>query len=260
MLEVAEVDSEDPFRGISFIPDQTKSPGARRTAFREDPHGILVVGEASVCQIARNEGQVIKSGSRVLAEEGRALQFAHSIDLPVPAVREVRAVGQGATIVMDFVDGECLEEAWPLMGADQKRSIAEQVRDIITTMRQATPNQNTIGACGGPARDCRRYADYSGGPFNNEAEFNEFVLDSLQGTPSLIRSTISDTFNVDNRIVFTHGDLSSRNLIVKEGHVQALLDWEFSGWYPEYWEYTIFDTRYSKELLTYQALARWQRP
>ncbi|KAI5357004.1 putative aminoglycoside phosphotransferase, protein kinase-like domain superfamily [Septoria linicola] len=259
MLEVAEVDSEDPFRGISFIPDQTKSPGARRTAFREDPHGILVVGEASVCQIARNEGQVIKSGSRVLAEEGRALQFAHSIDLPVPAVQEVRAVGQGATIVMDFVDGECLEEAWPLMGADQKRSIAEQL--VVARLAIAADMQTTPG-----------------GPFNNEAEFNEFVLDSLQGTPSLIRSTISDTFNVDNRIVFTHGDLSSRNLIVKEGHVHALLDWEFSGWYPEYWEYVnffeqrtdcrdwkeyakkIFDTRYSKELLTYQALARWQRP
>jgi aminoglycoside phosphotransferase (APT) family kinase protein len=50
----------------------------------------------------------------------------------------------------------------------------------------------------------------------------------------------------------THGDLHPRNIMVKwegakdegDGHgggnrirVTALIDWELSGWYPEYWEF-----------------------
>jgi len=42
----------------------------------------------------------------------------------------------------------------------------------------------------------------------------------------------------NHRICFTHGDASSLNVLVKKGKVVALIDFELSGWYPEYWEYT----------------------
>lgn len=38
-------------------------------------------------------------------------------------------------------------------------------------------------------------------------------------------------------IVFTHGDFYPRNIMVKDGHVKAIIDWEMAGWYPEYWEF-----------------------
>ena len=38
--------------------------------------------------------------------------------------------------------------------------------------------------------------------------------------------------------VFTHGDLNPFNILVREGNVVGIIDWEFSGWYPHYWEYT----------------------
>ena len=37
---------------------------------------------------------------------------------------------------------------------------------------------------------------------------------------------------------FTHGDLNTFDILVREGKVVGLIDWEFSGWYPHYWEYT----------------------
>jgi aminoglycoside phosphotransferase (APT) family kinase protein len=37
---------------------------------------------------------------------------------------------------------------------------------------------------------------------------------------------------------FTHADLAPRNIIVRHGRVVAIIDWAFSGWYPEYWEFT----------------------
>jgi thiamine kinase-like enzyme len=38
--------------------------------------------------------------------------------------------------------------------------------------------------------------------------------------------------------VFTHGDLNPFNILVRDDRVVGIVDWEFSGWYPDYWEYT----------------------
>ncbi|KAK2598793.1 hypothetical protein N8I77_012180 [Diaporthe amygdali] len=39
-------------------------------------------------------------------------------------------------------------------------------------------------------------------------------------------------------IKFTHADLRPDKILIKDGHITAIIDWEFAGWYPEYWEYT----------------------
>lgn len=38
-------------------------------------------------------------------------------------------------------------------------------------------------------------------------------------------------------IRFTHGDLRPQNIMVRAGSITGILDWELSGWYPEYWEF-----------------------
>lgn len=91
-------------------------------------------------------------------------------------------------------------------------------------MRQASSEQRSIRAFDGQARDCRQISDYYGGPFTNEADFNTFVLNLLSGTPSFIRSALAEALKVDSRIVFTYGDLTPRNIVVKSDRVQALLD------------------------------------
>lgn len=38
---------------------------------------------------------------------------------------------------------------------------------------------------------------------------------------------------------FTYGDLAPHNIMCKrDGTITCILDWETSGWFPEYWEYT----------------------
>lgn len=43
--------------------------------------------------------------------------------------------------------------------------------------------------------------------------------------------------NRHHNIVFTHGDLRPRNIMAKDGNITGIIDWELSGWYPEYWEF-----------------------
>jgi hypothetical protein len=40
------------------------------------------------------------------------------------------------------------------------------------------------------------------------------------------------------RTSFSRADLCTRNIIVRDGKIAAMVDWQFAGWYPEYWEYT----------------------
>jgi thiamine kinase-like enzyme len=48
---------------------------------------------------------------------------------------------------------------------------------------------------------------------------------------------LSLPFSADHPPTFTHGDLQRKNIIVgKDGRI-TIIDWEFAGWYPSYWEY-----------------------
>ncbi|GAB1198429.1 hypothetical protein APSETT444_007748 [Aspergillus pseudonomiae] len=41
-----------------------------------------------------------------------------------------------------------------------------------------------------------------------------------------------------NQSVFTHGDIAARNIMVDDQNaVTGILDWEYAGWYPDYWGY-----------------------
>lgn len=141
-------------------------------------------------------------------------------------------------------------------------------------------HQPMIASCGGsPVRDAHHYFDYDGGPFATEADFNEFLLSTLiDNTPSAIVNALRGRLRENHRIVFTHGDLSQRNILVRNGKIVALVDWEYAGWYPEYWEYVkflsrfcrhhdwrsyaedMFPVKYGDELVDYIALNHWQRP
>jgi aminoglycoside phosphotransferase (APT) family kinase protein len=52
------------------------------------------------------------------------------------------------------------------------------------------------------------------------------------------RQAWESILTMPHRITFTHGDLSSSNILVEDGHISAILDWETAGWLPEYWEFT----------------------
>lgn len=73
-------------------------------------------------------------------------------------------------------------------------------------------------------------------------EFNDAFLSLGNGLPhypdgeyfQLIRSSLPD----DCGIRLTHTDLAASNIIISptSAKVVGIIDWQESGWYPEYWE------------------------
>jgi len=59
----------------------------------------------------------------------------------------------------------------------------------------------------------------------------EDFIKSLQDTRQSIAE--DDTaFLPEEPFVLVHGDLHGRNIMMKNGHIEAILDWEFAGSYP----------------------------
>lgn len=74
--------------------------------------------------------------------------------------------------------------------------------------------------------------------FRDELEFNQFLTNDLP-LDEEARRQISKSHDVEHDIVFTHADLNLRNILVDEmGRISGIVDWECTGWYPEYWECT----------------------
>jgi len=79
----------------------------------------------------------------------------------------------------------------------------------------------------------------SGGPFGSNSEFHDWLVQPPKRPEdqSMYWHQITTQLGNEYPIVFTHGDIASRNILVRDGRIVALLDWEFAGWCPDYWEY-----------------------
>ncbi|KAI0830364.1 hypothetical protein BC628DRAFT_1357670 [Trametes gibbosa] len=53
-----------------------------------------------------------------------------------------------------------------------------------------------------------------------------------------------------HKICFTHADLAIRNVLVKDGRLSGIIDWAFSGWYPEYGELVLMENQMRNERLS----------
>jgi hypothetical protein len=78
-------------------------------------------------------------------------------------------------------------------------------------------------------------------PFESAREFHDYLRKGTQvwsgDSADLLKLTSLHTQDW-GAPTFTHGDLSSLNILVRGDDVVGIIDWETAGWYPPYWEYT----------------------
>jgi hypothetical protein len=93
---------------------------------------------------------------------------------------------------------------------------------------------------GGACRDVRIGSSGLFGPFDNVASFHRCLRGGVESdsTCEVFGAKIDSVHSRSYSIRFTHRDLGVPNILIRDGKVVAIIDWECSGWYPEYWEYT----------------------
>lgn len=173
-------------------------------------------------------------GANEIPNKALALQFIKDhMTIPVPAVISSRWY----RIPMEYVVGQTLKQAWPVLTLAERLNIVAELTGYIVQLR-ALPGIY-IGRLNGEGAIVPSVMTRSGGPFHTIAQFQDFFVHPPRrlAAQSMYWHQITTQLGSDYPIVFTNGDIAARNVMVRDGHIVAILDWEMSGWYPDYWEY-----------------------
>ncbi|PGH15817.1 hypothetical protein AJ79_02198 [Helicocarpus griseus UAMH5409] len=170
----------------------------------------------------------------------------HSTDIPVPQPLGVISVGDMTYEFMSLIEGRPLDKLWPELSNAEKCSVRDQL-DIILTQLRLLPLPSEYFGGGNPPHcvDCRMWKRRSPERMETEAQFNDFLFsDNRRAGMEPYAEFVKSMFRENHRIVLTHGDLHPRNILAVvdaergEGiRITGLIDWEYSGAYPEYWEF-----------------------
>ena len=193
---------------------------------------------------------VVKTGFHVKpSQEVAAMQYIlqKCPEIPVPVVYHAWKGEDGnGNIAMALMPGKDLTEVWPEMDSSEKEIVMKDYKAILQRLRSLDPAPDTpvqIGALdGGPAVDHRPSDRRSGGPFSTEAELNSWLLslihpESEEWHSDFYAATVKSGMKANHKWRFSHGDIGPHNILVENGRISAVLDWELAGWYPEYWDY-----------------------
>jgi hypothetical protein len=213
-------------------------------------HGTVVLGLGPFV--------VVKIGTSLDPDEVANLRYvnAHAPSVPTPSSLGCLKAGRRTYHFMSRAAGVTLESLWPELSVEHKISIKTQLNSIFCALRKEEHGGRPKlgGFVSAVCKDTRRNQRVSELTIHTEAQFNDFLCGKPGRAPTpwitMIRSGMRD----DHRLVMTHGDLHPRNIMVqwergaldgapgkggekKKIRVTALIDWEMSGWYPEYWEF-----------------------
>ncbi|KAF1358477.1 kinase-like protein [Lizonia empirigonia] len=176
--------------------------------------------------------------------ELEALRFvAQSTSIPVPKIRRTYTYHGKLFIVLEYIKGMDLESAWiqNLLSVDQKKAIVNELAGFVRQLRELEPPQKGMVASAN-SNSCLDYriGTRPVGPFSNHEEFHTFLRGNipLEDCGQVYGQQVLQCHSHHYRTCFAHSDLTQRNIIVDNGKIVAIVDWAFSGWYPEYWEYT----------------------
>ncbi|KAF9030414.1 kinase-like domain-containing protein [Rhodocollybia butyracea] len=180
---------------------------------------------------------IMKGGPFVRPVEAQTMAFvlAHT-SIPVPKIRKTLLDTEGNVyIIMDFIDASELN--WSGLGKEQRESVMQQLGRYLGELRSISPPAGiNIEALDKGSLLDPRFNTF--GPFESFSHFVEHcgysVLSTTEDKP--VKERLSRFLEKEHSIVFTHGDLAPRNILIKDGTIVAILDWECAGWYPEYWE------------------------
>lgn len=193
----------------------------------------------------------VKWGSQVYEREAMAMEYIRrNTSIPVPTVHWFFKDENGfGYLVMDYVDSgtllQCVELDIP---ASQRENIIVQINDFIQQLRRLGGNScKSMGSW--QAQDPSQPIAYDNvfyrrlnelqpsAPFTSMQALRDHWLlrwskrKTLGPSPQISIDQIPDT------VVLTHGDFGAHNILVRDGSIVAVLDWDSIGWYPSFWEY-----------------------
>ncbi len=178
--------------------------------------------------------------------EALAMEFVRkNTSIPVPRI--LRTIHNNGTegelfYAMDFVDGQQLRHVWPTLSIWGKLRVAWTLRSYIRQLRRIDSTLSSVpGPLGDSPQTCigfifesKRHTSFP----NMEALFAWFHENArMRRVRARLPPIEYDPFHDCRRMVMTHMDLNMRNILVGKDNRIWIIDWDWSGFYPEWFEY-----------------------
>ncbi len=168
-------------------------------------------------------GHVLES-AHDMSREHRIVSALADSAVPVAGILGLcqdTAVNDAPFYVMDFVEGAVLHdrEAADTLMAAERRSLGEHVVDVLAALHSINPDDVGLGDLGRKegylARQLKRWTKQWEATKTHEIPEMDAVMERLSASPPE---------QVGTGIV--HGDYRLGNMIVGDGRIRAVLDWE----------------------------------
>ncbi|KAG6178065.1 hypothetical protein E4U27_003999 [Claviceps purpurea] len=177
-----------------------------------------------------------------LANEFAALQLVRRhTNTHVPSALDLVSDSKKSYLLTTKVCGIPLGWCIDTLSHDEVTTLVGDLRKCLSKLRaipkKVSPKYAITDALGKACYDDRLVtgSDYDEargdffGPFVDEDDFNNTLR--CGALPDVVHSS-------GHEIIFTHGDLNMRNIMMYNGRLSGIIDWETCGWYPDYWDYT----------------------
>lgn len=204
------------------------------------------------------EKTIRKRGAKYrIAREVEAIQFvATHTSLPVPRILEHRLVDDNkpssSWMLMEKLPGTELAKAWEKMSSDAQATTIKELKAYFEELHTLRPpvEENTqegeavpaawIGSVSkGPCYDHRITNLHEVGPFPSIKEFHDLLVEPVGNVSSEEQARYRALLPDEDEIVFVNADVHGENILVdpETGRVTGIIDWEFAGFWPRWWEY-----------------------
>lgn len=219
-------------------------------------------------------GLYLKKHSRSQGNEPNVLKILEQhTSVPAPTLIDTFDDKESKYMIMTVIRGQTLSDIFHRMSYPQRDQLAADLRGIVRQLR-SIPNDtpylfaNTLG---GPIID-HRLPDGKCNPCHTETEFNNHLIHKYVGNPT--KDLVEHAHSRNHRSFLSHCDLNPTNILIEQGRLSGIVDWECASYVPEYWEFTkamhgvwgleddetlmrcAFDDGYEDELMAEQALWR----
>ncbi|KAK6517980.1 hypothetical protein TWF506_005148 [Arthrobotrys conoides] len=203
-----------------------------------------------------SQGYVTKSyGNGSWVQDLKAgVDIARGLGIRAPAIkrtfRSTRKDKVSFECVQEYVPGVNLVESFPKLDLQETIRLAFQLRGMLKIMHQKTNDQ--LGSC--HSLECRSYwlECELGLPRASTAEdiakvvnfwhnYRPEIAEANKSFEELERCCTTGPAALDCPLVFTHHDLAPRNMIVDPKGDLWLIDWDYAGWYPVYFDRVSMD-------------------
>lgn len=230
-------DTEQPCTACSWTPK-------RQDACRYNSHVNLFygVGDRGVWELGSKLVLKERSADAPPAHlEAKNLQFIReNTTIPGPDIVEEWSEDNGCYFLLTTrVQGTSLKEAWPTLTETQKNSIAQETAQYLQQLRKIT-SKTLQSVDNGPLYSAFLFASGNGlphGPLTSDKQLWKEMAKGLEGFADDDIPRLGQQMPRAEPYTFTHGDLSTSNIIVKDGSLAGIIDWEVSGYYPVWWEF-----------------------